>query len=110
MRRATGAGIPIEERDGAEISTRFEAHNPAFDVTPAELIAAIVTEDRRPPAAVRGVAAAMSVLDEIVREVAADPDSIGLILHGSRAAGVGRARLGLRPRPRRHRRELRGSP
>jgi methylthioribose-1-phosphate isomerase len=41
---ATGAGIPIEERDGAEISARFEAHNPAFDVTPAELIAAIVTE------------------------------------------------------------------
>jgi hypothetical protein len=30
----------------------------------------------------------MSVLDEIIREVAADPDSIGLILHGSRAAGV----------------------
>ena len=30
----------------------------------------------------------MSVLDELVREVAADPDSIGLILHGSRAAGV----------------------
>ena len=48
---ATGAGIPIEERDGAEISTRFEAHNPAFDVTPAELIAAIVTEVgvHRPP-------------------------------------------------------------
>jgi len=30
----------------------------------------------------------MSVLDEIVHEVAADPDSIGLILHGSRAAGA----------------------
>ena len=30
----------------------------------------------------------MSVLDELIREVAADPDSIGLILHGSRAAGV----------------------
>jgi hypothetical protein len=30
----------------------------------------------------------MSVLEELVREVAADPDSIGLILHGSRAAGV----------------------
>jgi methylthioribose-1-phosphate isomerase len=41
---ATGADIPIEERDGAEISTRFAARNPAFDVTPAELIAAIVTE------------------------------------------------------------------
>jgi methylthioribose-1-phosphate isomerase len=48
---ATGAGIPIEERDGAEISTRFTARNPAFDVTPAALIAAIVTENgvHRPP-------------------------------------------------------------
>jgi methylthioribose-1-phosphate isomerase len=42
---ADGAGIPIEERDGAEITTRFAARNPAFDVTPAGLIAAIVTED-----------------------------------------------------------------
>jgi methylthioribose-1-phosphate isomerase len=40
----TGAGIPIEERDAGEISTRFTARNPAFDVTPAALIAAIVTE------------------------------------------------------------------
>jgi methylthioribose-1-phosphate isomerase len=39
-----GAGIPIEERDGAEITARFAARNPAFDVTPADLIAAIVTE------------------------------------------------------------------
>jgi len=30
----------------------------------------------------------MSVLDELVGEVTADPESIGLILHGSRAAGV----------------------
>jgi methylthioribose-1-phosphate isomerase len=41
---ATGDGIPIEERDPAEITTRFPARNPAFDVTPAELITAIVTE------------------------------------------------------------------
>jgi methylthioribose-1-phosphate isomerase len=41
----TGAGIPIEERDGTELTARFAAHNPAFDVTPAELIAAIVTEE-----------------------------------------------------------------
>jgi len=40
-----GAAIPIEERDPAEITTRFAARNPAFDVTPANLIAAIVTED-----------------------------------------------------------------
>jgi methylthioribose-1-phosphate isomerase len=41
----TGAGIPIEERDPAEVTSRFAARNPAFDVTPGELIAAIVTED-----------------------------------------------------------------
>jgi methylthioribose-1-phosphate isomerase len=41
---ATGAGIPIEERDAAEISARFPARNPAFDVTPARLVTAIVTE------------------------------------------------------------------
>jgi methylthioribose-1-phosphate isomerase len=41
---ATGAEIPIEERSGAELTTRFAARNPAFDVTPHELIAAIVTE------------------------------------------------------------------
>jgi methylthioribose-1-phosphate isomerase len=40
-----GAAIPIEERDAAEVTTRFPARNPAFDVTPAELITAIVTED-----------------------------------------------------------------
>jgi len=41
---ATGAGIPIEERSGDEVTARFAARNPAFDVTPAELVAAIVTE------------------------------------------------------------------
>jgi len=40
-----GAAIPIEERDPAELTSRFPARNPAFDVTPAALIAAIVTED-----------------------------------------------------------------
>jgi methylthioribose-1-phosphate isomerase len=39
-----GASIPIEERDPAEVTARFRARNPAFDVTPADLIAAIVTE------------------------------------------------------------------
>jgi methylthioribose-1-phosphate isomerase len=39
-----GASIPIEERDPAEVTTRFAARNPAFDVTPASLIEAIVTE------------------------------------------------------------------
>ncbi|MEC4983674.1 MAG: S-methyl-5-thioribose-1-phosphate isomerase [Oscillatoria sp. PMC 1068.18] len=50
---ATGAEIPIEERDSAEIyqigATRIcpqgiEYYNPAFDVTPAALITAIITE------------------------------------------------------------------
>jgi methylthioribose-1-phosphate isomerase len=56
----TGADIPIEERDGAEVrrvgaqATAPEASpvfNPAFDVTPAALISAIVTERGvfRPP-------------------------------------------------------------
>jgi methylthioribose-1-phosphate isomerase len=40
----SGSEIPIEERDPAEITSRFAARNPAFDVTPAELITAIVTE------------------------------------------------------------------
>jgi methylthioribose-1-phosphate isomerase len=46
-----GSGIPIEERDPAELTDRFPARNPAFDVTPATLIGAIVTEDgvHRPP-------------------------------------------------------------
>jgi methylthioribose-1-phosphate isomerase len=39
-----GASIPIEERDPAEVTARFVARNPAFDVTPAALISAIVTE------------------------------------------------------------------
>jgi methylthioribose-1-phosphate isomerase len=48
---ADGSGIPIEERDPAEVTSRFAARNPAFDVTPAALIASIVTEDgvQRPP-------------------------------------------------------------
>jgi methylthioribose-1-phosphate isomerase len=41
----TGSDIPIEERDATEVSARFPARNPAFDVTPAQLISAIVTEE-----------------------------------------------------------------
>jgi methylthioribose-1-phosphate isomerase len=40
-----GSRIPIEERDPAELTSRFPARNPAFDVTPAALITAIATED-----------------------------------------------------------------
>jgi len=51
----TGADIPIEERDQAEVldfagqriaAPGSAACNPAFDVTPAELVTAIVTESR----------------------------------------------------------------
>jgi methylthioribose-1-phosphate isomerase len=42
---ADGSAIPIEERDGDEVTARFAARNPAFDVTPAVLISAIVTEE-----------------------------------------------------------------
>ncbi len=47
----TGSEIPIEEREPAEVTPRFVARNPAFDVTPAALIRAIVTEVgvHRPP-------------------------------------------------------------
>jgi methylthioribose-1-phosphate isomerase len=56
----TGAGIPIEQRSGDEVlnfeGRRIAAHgvgvrNPVFDVTPARLVGAIVTESgvHRPP-------------------------------------------------------------
>lgn len=58
---ATGSEIPVEQREGSEITTLFfreptapqgiSCYNPAFDVTPAALITAIVTESGivRPP-------------------------------------------------------------
>jgi methylthioribose-1-phosphate isomerase len=39
-----GSAIPIEERDPGEVVAGGDAFNPAFDVTPAELVTAIVTE------------------------------------------------------------------
>ena len=39
-----GAAIPIEERDPGEVTGDGPAFNPAFDVTPAELVTAIFTE------------------------------------------------------------------
>jgi methylthioribose-1-phosphate isomerase len=39
-----GAAIPIEERDPAEVTRHGLAFNPAFDITPAELVTAIFTE------------------------------------------------------------------
>jgi methylthioribose-1-phosphate isomerase len=53
LSKKTGEEIPIEERDGREIThiganqlgpEGVEVHNPAFDVTPAELITAIITD------------------------------------------------------------------
>jgi methylthioribose-1-phosphate isomerase len=49
----SGEGIPIEEREATEITSGFgkntapegvQVYNPAFDVTPAELVNAIITE------------------------------------------------------------------
>jgi methylthioribose-1-phosphate isomerase len=47
----TGADIPIEERDPAEVTGHGPALNLAFDVTPHELVSSIVTEAGvlRPP-------------------------------------------------------------
>jgi methylthioribose-1-phosphate isomerase len=41
----SGDAIPIEERSATEVSARFPAFNPAFDITPVEFIDAIVTEE-----------------------------------------------------------------
>jgi methylthioribose-1-phosphate isomerase len=51
---ATGAQIPIEQRDSREVTEELgrttapdgvDVYNPAFDVTPAELVTAIITEN-----------------------------------------------------------------
>src|SRR6185503_17952521 len=71
---ATGEEIPIEERDGREIThiggkqlgpEGVAVHNPAFDVTPNALIAAIITD--------RGIARApyTESLGELVRDKSA---------------------------------------
>jgi len=50
---SNGADIPIEQRDHAEVTAPYghriapagiDVYNPAFDVTPAELITALITE------------------------------------------------------------------
>jgi S-methyl-5-thioribose-1-phosphate isomerase len=41
-----GAAVDIEDRDGAEVVAGVPAVNPAFDVTPHDLVTAIVTERR----------------------------------------------------------------
>lgn len=53
MRITTGDAIPIEERDSSEVmgfreqrwaSEGVRVRNPAFDITPAELVSALITE------------------------------------------------------------------
>jgi methylthioribose-1-phosphate isomerase len=44
LTRRDGSEIPIEKRDARELSDRFPAWNPAFDVTPARYITGIITE------------------------------------------------------------------
>lgn len=69
----TGEGIPIEERSAGEVTDVFgtriapddtAAANPAFDVTPAELVTAIITEVGvlRPPYE-ESIAAALAQAD-----------------------------------------------
>jgi methylthioribose-1-phosphate isomerase len=41
---STGRDIPIEDRDPGEVTERFPARNPAFDITPGSLVVAVVTE------------------------------------------------------------------
>ena len=61
LEAATGAAIPIEERTAAEVPTAngVRVYNPAFDVTPADLVTGIVTDVGviRPPygESIRGV-------------------------------------------------------
>lgn len=63
---ATGEQIPIEQRSSAEVLPHpiqgVEVYNPAFDVTPAQLVTAIVTE--------KGVFAP----DELMRAYSLDAD------------------------------------
>jgi methylthioribose-1-phosphate isomerase len=70
MSIASGEEIPIEERspeevthlNGTRVAANVSAAHPAFDVTPARFIAAIITE--------RGVARAP--FDESLRSLAKD--------------------------------------
>ena len=65
--------------------------NPAFDVTPARLVAAIVTENGRAPAALRALAAARAR-----RPAAADPRGMTRDAAPARDAGQGAACAALR--------------
>lgn len=73
LRTGTGMDIPIEERDGDEVTRGFRTqtapdgiavYNPAFDVTPASYITGIITE--------RGIIRAP--FEENIRKLKADAD------------------------------------
>ena len=68
LRLASGAAIPIEERDASEVRgyagvewapTGVNVRNPAFDVTPADLVTALITEKGVVHAPDRGKIAAL---------------------------------------------------
>ena len=71
LKTQTGADIPIEQRNPLEVTTIHGSHpiaphgvvvyNPAFDVTPAELITGIITE--------RGIFKPGELADEFQRNV-----------------------------------------
>ncbi len=56
---ADGSAVPIEERAASEVSgnATIPVSNPAFDVTPARLVTAIITERGVSPATPQGLAA-----------------------------------------------------
>ncbi len=56
---ADGSAVPIEERAASEVSENatIPVSNPAFDVTPARLVTAIITERGASPATPQGLAA-----------------------------------------------------
>ncbi|MBP7146326.1 MAG: S-methyl-5-thioribose-1-phosphate isomerase [Acidobacteria bacterium] len=80
-----GAAIPIEERDPGEVThvrgvrlapEGVAARHPAFDVTPAELVSAIITEKgiHRPPFRVSiGRALGLEPEPEVVPQAVAEP-------------------------------------
>jgi methylthioribose-1-phosphate isomerase len=86
---ASGRDIPIEERSSAEVVARrgVKAFNPAFDVTPARHVSAIITEKGiiRPPYA-RSIARALSArTDSRSRTAPVSPRAMGSPGRRSRA-------------------------
>ena len=121
--RPTGAEIPIEDRDPAEVTTRFPARNPAFDVTPGHLVDRDRDRARCPPGPVRRDLAAGSRGRPMIGHALDDETNALLerfgfdgprfeVLRARVASGcaVGRGQCGRRPRssrpPRRRPRDV----